>query len=292
MREFESVSAKIKALDKKLKSESEAFERVKQDYKRAHFYCHNIQKEIENLKTGSLQNWVLKLFNKHDGRVAKEKQEQIKAKVELDLAKRIVDKTDNHLKELREELALKKEKLKALRQDLADDPVFQQTSRNELEKREQWMREVFEMDEAFKVGKKVLRAIKNVLSDLDSADSWAIADIFLGDSLIVGMAKYNKIDDAEEEVIYIESLLSQYQDELDDISDDFLIEYESITSSHRIVDLFFDNLFTDFSTKKNIQNNIDVLEELRNNIRKMQQNLAGNIRELEEKIELSFQLFE
>lgn len=104
-----------------------------------------------------------------------------------------------------------------------------------------------EVEEAFLAGKRVLKYIHEALTELDSADGWATWDI-MGGGWFTDMIKYNRIDEAENSMVAIETAFDRYERELKDISPKFQPSFQFISSTHRTIDVFFDNIFTNIST--------------------------------------------
>ena len=94
-------------------------------------------------------------------------------------------------------------------------------------------------------------------------------DLF-SDGLFTDLIKYNKIDQAEKELTHLETAIARYKKELKDVQMETDLTYEELGEMHRFFDIFFDNIFSDWSTKETIGRNIDMLNELYYEVKNIQ----------------------
>ncbi|WP_208559366.1 hypothetical protein [Marinilactibacillus kalidii] len=157
--------------------------------------------------------------------------------------------------------------------------------------RQTWRKACEEIDEALKAGKRVLSLLNEALNALDSAKSWSTVDM-LGGGLFTDLAKYNHIDHAEEIMKDIEMALLRYRKELKDVPSDWNSQYEYISESHRLMDVLFDNIFTDVSNYQKIADNLTSLENLQGQVIDTQNKLMQLRRDTEKEIERSLDLYD
>ena len=76
--------------------------------------------------------------------------------------------------------------------------------------------------------------------------------------MLSSIAKHNKINDAEAHFRRVSSLISRFNKELGDI------KFEGLTFSSTTIafDIFFDNIFTDFSVQSKINSSLDNVRSL------------------------------
>jgi hypothetical protein len=110
------------------------------------------------------------------------------------------------------------------------------------------LREVTEAQAAERTARSSLEAAAELLG---SAGDWASYDTFFGGGMISGMVKYEKIDAATERVRAANEALKRLSAELADVGLRAVGGAE-ITDVARTFDLWFDNIFTDWSVQQRI----------------------------------------
>ena len=151
-----------------------------------------------------------------------------------------------------------------------------------------------ELEEALSAGETVRRQLDQVLSSLGSAQSWGTWDV-LGGGLLTDMMKYSRLDDAQRSMEQLQSALRGYRRELADVTalhiGDFRPEGFSMA-----LDVFFDNIFSDWAVLSSIGRSREQVEALYRQVQNMQARLAEEhghacrareetLRELEELVE-------
>lgn len=232
------------------------------------------------------------MVGNYDKKLDKEMQEQLTAKMELDLSLALLLEAREDLAAIQSAVEQNTAQIKQLKDVLyRQDTHFREKITDEEIKRAQLKQELIELDEASAAGEKVLEGIDDALEDLDSADSFSTWDMFTDSSLIFDMMKYDKINKAEAKMSQLEQLLENYTKELKDLSLDTYLSYEKFSGMGKTFDIFFDNLFSDWDTKAKIGRNIDMLETLGKSIVDLQGKLELNRQELEKQIKESETLF-
>ena len=258
-------------LEKKRKSLEEHLEK---DEKELIVLKRNLEKEykdVEKLEKLSFTHIIASIMKNKDEKVEKEQQEYLMARIKYDefiskveLLKENIQSIKDRLSSLRycenEYKALIIKKLEHIKIYGNDD------KKNKLVKLEEEINKAMiekkEVEEAVAVGKELLMAANSAKNSLDSAKNWGIFDIAGGD-MISSIAKHNKINEAEEQFRRVSSLISRFNKELEDINLQGL-PFSSITI---VFDIFFDNIFTDFSVQNKIN---DSLNNVRDLIRKVE----------------------
>lgn len=292
MEEYEALQAKLKTL---LKKETSAKIRYEENNERHDLAKETFDKEsedVEKLQAESLSTFLKRLVGNYDKKLDKEMQEQLTAKMELDLSLALLLEAREDLSAIQNAVEQSTAQIKQLKDFLyRQDPHFREKITNEEIKRAQLNQELIELDEASAAGERVLEGIDDTLKDLDSADSFSTWDMFTDSSLIFDMMKYDKINKAEAKMSRLEQLLENYTKELKDLSLDTYLSYEKFSGMGKTFDIFFDNLFSDWDTKAKIGRNIDMLETLGRSIIDLQGKLKLNRQELEKQIKESETLF-
>lgn len=234
--------------------------------------------DVEQIQNNSLSATILKLVGKYEDRVDKESREMFHAKTEYDAA-------INRLKELK----LEREEMRRRLSDLSgENRIFEA----ELKKREDQIRsrltdavslkysdleeelngmrrQMVETEEALRAARRVLNTTKNAMEQLDDAESWATYDMWFGKGIISHMAKYDRIDSAEEQFDALASQIRDLKKELKDINLTADFFPSSIDSVTRTIDFWFDNIFTDMAVRDRIRDNQDQIRSLYGKIDKV-----------------------
>ena len=285
---YEALQAKLKSLLKKEESSKIRFEENTIRYESAKANFDKESEDIEKLQTESLSTFLKRLIGNYEKRLDKEMQEQMTAKMELDLSLALMLESREDLANVQSTINQTTAELNQLKELLyRQDSDFREKISTEELNRAQLKQELIELEEASAAGERVLNGIDFALEDLDSADSFSTWDMFTDSSFIVDMMKYNKIDKAEAKMNQLEQLLGRYAKELKDVSLDTYLSYEKFSSMGKTFDIFFDNIFSDWDTKDKIGRNIEMLENLGTTIKELQNKLEANKEEIQKKIEES-----
>ncbi len=264
------LEGKMENLKIQLETEERTLEGLKISLKKEH-------KDVERLEKISLSNLIATLMQNKGEKLEKEQHEYLMAKIKYDdqsykvaLLKENITSVQNRLWDLRKceteyrELLNKKvEIIKAKGND--NESVKLSELEMEIDKA---LRAEKEIEEAETVGRELLAVIEDAEDSLSSAKNLGIWDIAGGD-FIASMAKHSKIDEAENYFRRISNLLITFNKELGDVK----VASISFSTTTMAFDIFFDNIFTDFSVQNKIN---DALNDTRS--------LWGNVEEILNKL--------
>ena len=107
------------------------------------------------------------------------------------------------------------------------------------------------VDEALAAGDRAKAALDKLVEVLDSAKAWGWADI-ASDSFLISWAKRNKLDEARAIAGEAQAEISVFRRELGDIGIALATELDALADHHRFLDVWFDNIFSDFSVQNRI----------------------------------------
>jgi hypothetical protein len=227
--------------------------------------------DVEQLKNNSFSATLLKWVGKYEGRLEKESQEIISAKLEYDRA-------DIRVKELRAELAETEDRIYSLNSDekiydaemkrreqilteQMENTVYIQYRKLETE-RDILERQLVEIKEAIRSGMRAKSTALSVLQHLDSAEGWATYDVWFKGGILTHAAKYGHIDQAESDFIRLSSQLKDFKKELSDIAMPEVHGMVGIDSTTRTLDFWFDNIFTDLRVRDQIRDDSDQIRKV------------------------------
>lgn len=124
-----------------------------------------------------------------------------------------------------------------------------------LKEREQHIRMKKEYAEAFYAVGHVLSIAKKMKICLESAETYATYDTFWHSGILVDMAKYSEIEEAQKIQNELRHAVNNMKKELLDVDIEFQDISLSIDGRTKAFDILFDNLFTDWKVKDIIKEN-------------------------------------
>ena len=218
------------------------------------------KKDIEILEKTSFSGILAKIAGNYDEKREKEYQEYLDAKLEYDRNFEAV----NHLKS---ELERTSEEVKNLQSDYLDQKnhlfITYPEGRAMAEKieteKKAWYSLRKELLEAKRAVENVLTLSNSAKRSFESARGWSTYDTFFRGGLIADIAKYSKIDEANDAVSRISSSSNIMNKELRDVDLAFHENMDTIGQGERIFDIAFDNIFSDWNVRSKIQNNLSSL---------------------------------
>jgi len=218
--------------------------------------------DVEQIQKNSLSATLLKLIGKYEDRVVKESGEMLHAKTEYDAAVNRLEELKREREEMRRRLSdlnrdkhtyeaeLKKREDK-IKSGLADTISVQYKKLEE--EQDSMRRQLAETEEALRAASRALSTARSALEQLGDAESWATYDIWFGKGIISHMAKYSHIDSAEEQLNRLRSQIRDLEKELKDVNLTAGFSPSNIDTATRVIDFWFDNIFTDISVRSQIR---------------------------------------
>ena len=285
--EYEILMLQLGSLARKLFNAEENLSKYQEALEKA---IANLEKEhraLERLRNDSFSNTLLKLFGNFDRRYDKEYREIISAKVEFDKAYAMKIAAARRVKEVEADIEEKKLRLRNIKEDvLRKHPDMNQVVSERQQQILAIQHEWRETNEAEQAGLAVLEALSDIITGLDATDAISTWDLITDNSLILDFFKYDKLDAAEASLLHLEQTVYTFARELRDLDFVFETDLETISSTQRALDIFFDNLFSDWGTKAIIEKNIENLKKLQDSTEDVMESLAEKKRELETTLEV------
>ena len=285
--EYEILMLQLGSLARKLFNAEENLSKYQEALEKAIANLEKENRDLERLRNDSFSNTLLKLFGNFDRRYDKEYREIIGAKVEFDKAYAMKIAAARRVKEVEADIEEKKLRLRNIKEDVLRrhpdmNQVISERQQQILAIQHEWR----ETNEAEQAGLAVLEALSDIISGLDSADAISTWDLITDSSLILDFLKNDKLDAAEASLLHLEQTVYTFARELRDLDFVFETDLETISSTQRALDIFFDNLFSDWGTKVIIEKNIENLKKLQDSTEDVMESLAEKKRELETTLEV------
>lgn len=280
--EYEILMLQLGSLARKLFNAEENLSKYQEALEKAIATLEKENRDLERLRHDSFSNTLLKLFGNFDRRYDKEYREIISAKVEFDKAYAMKIAAARRVKEVEADIEEKKLRLRNIKEDvLRKHPDMNQVVSERQQQILAIQHEWRETNEAEQAGLAVLEALSDIISGLDVADAISTWDLITDSSLILDFLKNDKLDAAEASLLHLEQTVYTFARELRDLDFVFESDLETISSTQRALDIFFDNLFSDWGTKAIIEKNIENLKKLQDSTEDVMESLAAKKRELE-----------
>ena len=285
--EYEILMLQLGSLARKLFNAEENLSKYQEALEKAIANLEKENRDLERLRNDSFSNTLLKLFGNFDRRYDKEYREIIGAKVEFDKAYAMKIAAARRVKEVEADIEEKKLRLRNIKEDVLHrhpdmNQVISERQQQILAIQHEWR----ETNEAEQAGLAVLEALSDIISGLDAADAISTWDLITDSSLILDFLKNDKLDAAEASLLHLEQTVYMFARELRDLDFVFESDLETISSTQRALDIFFDNLFSDWGTKVIIEKNIENLKKLQDSTEDVMESLAAKKRELETTLEV------
>lgn len=249
-----SVSRRVRQLEKEKESE---------------------QADVDRLERGSLAAFFYQMVGRMDEKMDKEQQEAYAARVRYDAAARELASIDADLARLearlkglsgceqryQDALMERFREIKATNSPTAQELMESESRVVDLKLRRR------EIREAIQAGKKALKRTEAVLESLDSARGWSTMDL-IGGGVWSDLAKYDHLDEAQEQVEQLQVDLRRFKTELADVEINADIQV-TVEGFLRFADFFFDNLFTDWEVRDHIDQSIEQVKDTRRQIQRV-----------------------
>ena len=260
--EIENVNREVQTLEQQMRKEFE---------------------DIENLEKLGMKALFYKVLGSQEEQLEKERQEYLQASLKYDQVRKNLELLEfeyNILKKKSGNLATIEQKLNDLsvrqEKELSNMPgaaaleikkIYLQIDQQERLK--------IDISEAIKAGLKALECIDAVIAGLQQAHNWGQWDVS-GRNPMSNHLKYSAIDKAKDWAYESNRQLKVFEKELLDvykqIPEDFQLHIDSF---NRFIDVFFDNLITDWIIQQKIYNALNNTLNIRDKVVRMIKTLEG-----------------
>lgn len=235
--------------------------------------------DVERLEEESFMTSLLKLLRLHEGKLTKESEEYLKAKLTFERQTYEVAEMSGQLTNLERRIVeLTKEsetyqktlssRLTAFQNMAEDSP--NRVLYNKMSEKERLLKaECTEIEEAIEACRRAINTKNEAMGLLESAESWASWDAWAGGGLITDMVKYDKLDAVQVAFKHLTTDLNHLKREMADIGDTVSLELSNIDSATKFFDIWFDNFFTDMKVKAQVHAQIEALKVLSSELSKL-----------------------
>lgn len=240
------------------------------------------QQDVDRLQNQTIGNYLLNLSRLMDRRLQKEEQELIQAKRRLDETMQEQRYLQQELLELERQIAGAQDAGRqwdlgmrarldwlAMPANQAADEAYQAVQRQLSQQQGQ----IAEIGQAMAVAGRAADTAKDMLRELDSAESWSTYDVWFKGGLISHAAKYDHLDTVGALNGQLSAQLRDLRRELADINLSVEISLNEYSGGTRVLDFFFDNIFTDLSVRDRVRDDMSSVETIIGKLRQLESEL-------------------
>lgn len=229
------------------------------------------KKDVETLEKTSFSGILAKIAGNYDEKRDKEYQEYLDAKLEYERNLEAVNSLKSELERTSMEVRnLESDYLHQKDHCFIAYPEGRAMAEKIETEKKAWFSLRKELLEAKRAVENVLTLSESAKRSFESARGWSTYDTFFRGGLIADIAKYSKIDEANNAVSRINSSSNIMNKELRDVDLAFHENMDTIGQGERFFDIAFDNIFSDLNVRSKIQNNLSSLSQY---IRKLESTL-------------------
>lgn len=251
-------------------------------------------KDVEDLYKDSFSVSILKFIGKYDGKISKENQEMLEAKLML-------DKCDERIKALKADKDELESRVNLLKNDEAQFKAELQSRELKIKsnintelylkyehydsEQEELSRKIIEINEAVAAARRVEGSAAEAIRHLKSAEDWATYDVWTRGGIFSHLAKYEHIDSAKSAFNKLNFQINILNKELADICLTAELNLDGIDSTTRAVDFWLDNIFTDLNVRDRIRGDADRMYTIQNYVHRLIAKLENDKQDAKGQIE-------
>lgn len=242
------------------------------------------QKDVDKIEGRSLAAFFYELVGKQEEKLSKERREAYEALVKYEAALRELEMVDAKISSSESELEslqgcedTYRSAFERKLEEVKNSGIPEAKSILELsEKMVTVENQLKEIDEAIKAGMEAKTKAENVVSELDSAESWGVYDM-LGGGMISSMIKHDHIDSAQDQIEDVQLAIRSFNTELADVVAAKELKL-NIGGMLRFADTWFDGFFVDLMVQ-------DEIKQALSNVQEIVERIVSVLVELEEMME-------
>ena len=251
--------------------------------------------DVERLQKNSISTLILKNFGRYEDKMEKESEEMLAAKLEYDKASVRVRELKKEKEESEKRLSLLLQEQRKYEEELgkreelikSDNSSEVSLKYRELEAEQDALsRQLVEIEEAIRAGKRAMSTARSAMDHLDSAEGWATFDVWSKGGIISHLAKYNHVDSATDDFNRLNSQLEDLHKELQDLNLSGVASLDGIDSGTRTIDFWFDNIFTDLNVRERIRDDNDRVSGLFDKISGIVYKLDNNVSDIQNRLKV------
>lgn len=240
------------------------------------------QEDVDQLNGKSLKGLFYRVTGKLGEKLSEEEAEAYAAAVKYDTAKRELETLEGEISHCERRLAdladcesryenMLSQKREAVKASGTPEAAQIMECEKNIAGMENQQRE---LAEAVSAGERALSIAREVVKDLGGARSWSTVDI-VGGGFLADMAKYDKLDQVQDETLELQNALRSFRTELADVTEqvsgDLHLEIGDLL---HFADFFFDGLIADWMVHDKIAESHDRAQQTCSQIQRVLKQLS------------------
>lgn len=246
--------------------------------------------DVDRMESGGFTSKFYAFFGKHEEKLDKERSEAEAAQQKYMDALYTIQDLQKQKEDLTAQLSILgdpeteyraafRRNQEAIEKDMGSDGQAYRQLKQEMVTLRDTEKEITEAKYA---GDRVLSAIQDIQSSLNTASGWGVADM-VSDSFLADLAKYGSMDDAKRKMQDLKRLINAYARELQDLNIHLNVNMD-VSDGMRFADYFFDNVFTDMMTYNKIDTMKREIQDVRRQVERYNHILHQKHASLKEEI--------
>lgn len=271
------VKAHLQSLEKQIKEMTATLGKLSKEVDKE-------QAEFENMEKLNLKSVFHKVLGSKEQQIEKERQEYLQVFLKYNEAKKSLELLEFEKatleKQLVDEASIEAEYQRLLQAKEAEiirmDPKIGGTLRVLFKEKEQKQRMIIEIEEAITAGERSLHLLNQMVGHLNKARNWGQWDM-ANRGPMTTMMKHSAVDRARGVSHKAKVELQRFGDELRDVyGEDFNFPFR-IESFSGFMDMFFDNLISDWIIQNKIKNSLANCLSVRDKVMRLVSSLKAEI---------------
>ena len=278
------VQAHLEGLGKQIKEMNSTLKKLSRQVDKE-------QKEFENMEKLNLKSVFHKVLGSKEQQIEKERQEYLQVFLKYNEAKKSLELLEFEKqtleKQLIDEATIEAEYQRLLQAKEAElirmDPKVGIALRNIFKEKETKQRMIVEIQEAITAGERALHSLNQVVGYLNKARNWGQWDM-ANRGGHASMMKHSSVDRARSASHQAKIELQRFSDELQDVyGENFNFPFQ-IESFSGFMDMFFDNLISDWIIQNKIKNSLANCLSVRDKVIRLAGSLKAEVPVVEQEI--------
>ncbi|SEH96369.1 hypothetical protein SAMN05192559_106132 [Halobacillus karajensis] len=227
------------------------------------------EEDVEKLERMSLTNLFVTITGQKLGKLEKEKQEVVEARLKWKEAHQSLADVETELENLNQKIKEsgdQKGEYNRLYQRKKQFLISRGREKGKRllelsDKRSTLQAELSEISEAIVAGQSAMSALEEASKSLTSAENWGAIDM-LGGGLLTTAVKHSRVDDADTAIHTAQRHLRKFANEIDDLGKHYDANIQ-ISGGLTVADYFFGGLIVDWFVQNKIQSSHKEVREIR-----------------------------
>lgn len=265
--EYEILLLELGSLSRKYHAVEESLQEQEEKLKAAVTRMSKKNEALEKLQRESLSNAILKIIGSYKRQLDYEHNDIVSAKLEFDKAYALKIAEHRRLKTLEYEITEKKNRIREVKEHLIRnnvemDRVIPETDHQIILLRYEYV-QTLEAEEACY---QLLEIISDIMSNLDNSVTISNWELITEIDYLLNHVNPDQLDVAEAMLLDMERKIKNLERELHDLNYIYASEYKALTDAGAVIEKFFDDLFSDWSTKDVVEKSLVQLKQLEENV--------------------------